>query len=278
MQKFNILIAGCGDVGCALGSILSRQHTVYGLRRSVHKLPDAIQRITADLGDPESMTHLPSVDILVYCAAPSKGAIDTYTATYIEGFRNVIDALSTAPKHIFFTSSTSVYHQDDHQWVNEQSATLPTSEKAKTMQAAEHQVLKSISPATLVRFSGIYGPDRLHLLNQVKAGKVFSSTPIQYSNRIHRDDCAGVLAHLINKVASDQPVERLYLASDGRPAPISEVMQWLAKTTESNTETTKSNRKATSKRCDNRLLVDSGYQFKYPSYIQGYQDIIHNNG
>jgi hypothetical protein len=35
-------------------------------------------------------------------------------------------------------------------------------------------------------------------------------------------------------------------------------------------------RRAGSKRCSNRRLVDLGYKFKYPSYREGYQAIIGN--
>ncbi len=274
MKKFSILIAGCGEVGCALAVTLAQLHKVYGLRRSTDKLPPAILPIAADLLAPQTMLELPNVDILVYCAAPSFATDEIYAQTYIDGLRNVLDALEKPPAHIIFTSSTSVYHQDDHQWINERSATLPTSKRAKIMLVAERQVLDSGGAATVVRFSGIYGSQRLQLLNQVRAGKVFSASPVQYSNRIHLDDCAAVLAHLITKLAKQESIEPLYLASDHLPSPISEVMSWLATATNTQVEEVASNRKTSSKRCDNSLLLDSGYLFIYPDFKTGYQKII----
>ncbi|EPJ47420.1 MAG: hypothetical protein OFPII_13070 [Osedax symbiont Rs1] len=274
MQKFSILIAGCGEVGCALAVTLAQQHRVYGLRRSTEQLPPAILPIAADLLMPQTMQVLPSADILVYCAAPSFTTEEIYTQTYVDGLRNVLDALEKPPAHIFFTSSTGVYHQDDHQWINERSITLPTTKRAKIMLAAERQVLASGSAATVVRFSGIYGAQRLHLLNQVRSGKVFCASPVQYSNRIHLDDCAAVLAHLINKLANLESIAPLYLASDHLPSPISEVMSWLATATNTQVEEVASSRKTSSKRCDNSLLLDSGYRFIYPDFKAGYQKII----
>ncbi|MCJ8338381.1 MAG: SDR family oxidoreductase [Pseudomonadales bacterium] len=274
MEKYRILIAGCGDVGSALGVLLARRHCVYGLRRSTDKLPQQLLPISADLSDPGTLQDLPAIDILVYCAAPRRGDSGAYTATYLQGYRNLLAALPQTPVHVFFTSSTSVYAQNEHQWVDEQSATTSSSEKAQIMLAAEHQVLASPCGATVVRFSGIYGPQRLHLLNQVLAGKALLAKPLQYSNRIHRDDCAGVLEHLINTVAKGDCIAPMYLASDCKPTPISEVMDWLARQTRTEVHKLKSVRSIPSKRCDNSLLIACGYQFKYADYRAGYQEII----
>ena len=48
---------------------------------------------------------------------------------------------------------------------------------------------------------------------------------LRYTNRIHRDDCAGVLRHLM-RLSSP---ETLYLATDNEPADQTEVFRWLAK-------------------------------------------------
>ncbi|EPJ48585.1 MAG: NAD-dependent epimerase/dehydratase [Osedax symbiont Rs2] len=274
MEKYRILIAGCGDVGSTLGKLLATEHRVYGLRRTINKLPAQLHPIAADLSDLSSLKNLPAIDILVYCAAPRRGASGVYTQTYLDGYRNLLAALPETPAHVFFTSSTSVYAQSEHQWIDERSSASADSEKAQIMRAAELQVLASDCPATVVRFSGIYGPQRLHLLNQVLAGKSLLSDPVQYSNRIHRDDCAAVLEHLINLVAKGNSIAPLYLASDCLPSPISEVMDWLASQTNSPVEKLKSTRSTTSKRCDNSLLLATGYQFKYPDYLCGYAEII----
>jgi len=274
MEKYRILIAGCGDVGGALGELLSREHLVYGLRRRTSQLPSQLQPIEADLSDPCTLINLPAIDILVYCAAPRRGVSGVYTQTYLDGYQNLLAALPKMPSHVFFTSSTSVYAQAEHQWVDEQSPAIADSEKAQIMRAAEHQVLASPCPATVVRFSGIYGPQRLHLFNQVLAGKALLADPLQYSNRIHRDDCAGVLKHLINLVAQGNSIAPVYLASDCSPSPISDVMDWLAGETGTAVEKLKSLRSTTSKRCDNSLLLKSGYQFIYPDYRTGYRQII----
>ncbi len=270
MTPLRILIAGCGDVGIALGKLLVTQgHTVFGLRRTIDQLPDSIQGIAADLCNKDTLSNLPSIDVLVYCAAAGGGGIQGYTDTYLSGLDNILAALTKPLKHIFFTSSTSVYGQKDHSWVDEQSPTAPDSETGRIMLAAEQLALR-YENATVVRFSGIYGPGRNHLLNTVKEGIVAPALPIHHSNRIHRDDCAGVLSFLIEKLCTDQPIKSIYLASDHAPTPISEVMHWMAQQLKVEITEEREIRRGGSKRCNSQLIQSEGFRFKYPDYQAGY--------
>lgn len=270
-----ILIAGCGDVGTALGQQLSAQgHQVYGLKRTINQLPDSIQGIRADLSKPETLQQLPAVDILVFSAAANEASEAGYRTVYLEGLQSLIKALPQPPKHVFFTSSTAVYHQDDHDWVNEQSPCEPQRYNGQVMLDAENWLLSQSTPATTVRFSGIYGPGRNRLLKMVSSGKGAAARPQSYSNRIHRDDCVGVLNHLIQRVLSQQPVAPIYLASDDAPVPLHQVTQWLATQLDVSIKDESLGRFAGSKRCNNQLLKETGYQFIYPSFTDGYQQLL----
>ncbi|WP_020679497.1 SDR family oxidoreductase [Marinobacterium rhizophilum] len=276
MHKQQILIAGCGDVGSTLGLALqARGHNVFGLRRTINQLPAGIQGIAGDLADPASLQgRLPPCDILVYCAAASQHDEAGYRSAYLEGLRNVLDALAQPPRLLLFTSSSGVYHQADGSWVNEQSPTHPDRFSGQIMLQAEALALNSGIDATVVRFSGIYGPGRNQLINQVRSGIAAPAQPEHYSNRIHRDDCAGVLRHLIGLYLQGTPLEPLYLASDDVPAPLHEVSQWLAAAMGLEIHTTKLMRRGGSKRCSNALIRASGYHFIYPDYRAGYSALL----
>ena len=269
MNKLRILIAGCGDVGSALGVTLATQgHHVFGLRRTINQLPDCIHAISADLADKDTLSDLPDIDILVYCAAATGRSERAYQQAYIDGFNNIYHALPQQPKHLFFTSSTGVYGQHQHEWVDEQSPTEPEQPSGQIMRQAELSVLEK-GDATVVRFSGIYGPGRNHLIERVKSGNV-AREDLHYSNRIHRDDCAGVLAHLIQRVNDNKPVDTLYLASDLSPTPIREITVWLAEQLGIETTQAVEIRRGGSKRCNSQRLQASGYQFLYPDYKTGF--------
>lgn len=283
--KTTTLIVGCGDIGIALGrELLAKEHRVIGARRHPERLAETgIEGVTVDLADPESVTALPDADIVVYVVSADRFEEDAYRAAYPQGLKAVLGTLSerdVPPRHVFFVSSTSVYAQRDGETVDEQSPTEPSGFSGVLMREAEQALIDHSLPGTVVRFSGIYGPGRDRLIRQVSEGRIAPATPPMYSNRIHRDDCAGVLVHLIDKALQDDALAPLYLASDSEPAPLNEVMTWLAKQLKVEcTETIQSPlRRRASKRCDSRLLIESGYRFRYPSFRDGYAQVLKEGG
>ncbi|MBR9884237.1 MAG: SDR family oxidoreductase [Oceanospirillales bacterium] len=271
MHTTRVLIAGCGDVGTALGLRLSAEGAeVHGLRRTINQLPKPIQPIAADLAASGPLPALPACDYLVYCAAAKSRDLDIYRAVYVDGLRRTLAALPVPPKRLFLTSSTGVYGQHDHEWVDELSPTEPDSPTGQILLESETEARNAGCPATVVRFSGIYGPDRNHLISQVRSGIQAPETPIHYSNRIHRDDCAGILTHLIRQDLLGEQLAPLYLASDDAPTPIHDVMAWLAEQTESPVTQWREVRRGGSKRCRNQRIKASGYQFIHSDYRSGY--------
>lgn len=275
MQEQRVLIAGCGDVGTRLGIKLSAQGAqVFGLRRTINQLPTGIHGIAADITDPSTLGQLPRCDWLFYTAAAGHPDPETYRRVYVEGLRHLLAALPHPPRHLFLTSSSRVYAQSEHEWVDEQSTAEPDSENGRILLASEQLALQSGLPATVVRFSGIYGPGRDRLLQQVLAGIGAPGAPLHYSNRIHSDDCAGVLEHLLRLAAEGQALQPVYLASDDAPTPIHEVMEWLAERMGVTIRRRQPIRRNGSKRCSNRLLRASGYRFIYPDFRRGYTELL----
>ena len=275
MREQRVLIAGCGDIGTRLGLTLAAEGAqVFGLRRTINQLPDGIHGIAADMADPDSLTDLPKCDYVLFTAAAKSRDPEVYHRTYVDGLRNLLAALPNTPRHLFITGSTGVYHQHEHDWVDEQSPTEPDSDTGRALLASEQLALNSGIPATVVRFSGIYGPGRTHLQRQVLAGIAAPVEPVHYSNRIHRDDCVGVLLHLLQLRQAGQSLKPMYLASDDAPAPISEVMEWLATELGVAVETRQPVRRGGSKRCSNRRLKASGYRFIHPDYRSGYRALL----
>ncbi len=278
-----ILLVGCGDIGSHLGVALAAAgHQCFGLKRNANHLPAAISPLIADVTDPDSLQNLPpKLDYLVYSVAASGFDADTYRKVYVEGLANILQALTKQairPRRILFVSSTATYHQRDGEWVDETSATEPTSFSGRSMLAAEKLLADSEFTGTSVRFSGIYGPGRERLLQWVHQGVFCSSTPPHYSNRIHRDDCVGVLQHLIERDLANQPVAELYIASDPTPSPFHEVLSWLRSamqiTTPLQSDDLAKRIRTGSKRCNSQRLQDSGYRFRYPSYREGFRERI----
>jgi nucleoside-diphosphate-sugar epimerase len=178
---------------------------------------------------------------------------------------------------MFFTSSTAVYGQIHGEWVDETSETSPEGFAGLRLLEAEELLVRGPFAATVVRMAGIYGPGRVRLINQVMRGEALCHEgERRYTNRIHRDDCAGILRHLM---ALGSP-EVVYLGADNEPADQSEVLRWLAKRLGVPMPRTEPRaavppRKTQSnKRCRNSLLLETGYRFRYPTFREGYEAIL----
>jgi nucleoside-diphosphate-sugar epimerase len=136
-------------------------------------------------------------------------------------------------------------------------------------------ILDSPFAATVVRFGGIYGPRRTSLIDRVRTGRaVYRRRPPQYTNRIHRDDCAGALRHLLRL----ESLEKLYLGVDSDPADEETVLNWLAGAMGAPTPRAAGRGEGRAvrgnKRCRNDRLLASGYAFRYPSFREGYTALL----
>ncbi len=273
-----IVIAGCGDVGTRVGLRLTAAgHEVWGLRRNPDGLPAALRPLAADLTDTASLAALPDgVDVVVYSAAAGGYRPELYRAAYVDGVANLLAVLGSRRqglRRLLLVSSTSVYGQQDGAWVDEDSPANAHGFAADCLRAGEQQVWDSPHPATVVRFGGIYGPGRTRLIDQLRSGQA-TCEPGLYTNRIHRDDCAGALAYVLT-LAAPAP---LYLGVDDEPTLQCEVMRWLARQLGVSVPAERagggSHRPRSNKRCRNARLRSAGWQPEYLCYRQGYQPLL----
>jgi nucleoside-diphosphate-sugar epimerase len=274
-----ILVAGCGKLGGDMARILSEEAKVFGLRRHPEKVPEGVAGLGADLTDPDQVRQvLPdNLDIVIYCLAPSQYDEQGYRDAYVNGLANLIGALRGQPlKRLFYISSTSVYAQNSDEWVDENSATEPARFSGQQVLAGEQLALESGLPATVVRFSGIYGHTRKRFLDAVQKGKMNPRTPAPYSNRIHEADAARAIAHLSRMALDGRPLESCYLASDCEPVRLNEAVAWVREQVDCQPPVAdaRTGGRAGSKRCNNQRLLDTGFRFEYPDYKAGYLAII----
>jgi nucleoside-diphosphate-sugar epimerase len=276
------LIAGCGYVGEALGARLAAEgHTVFGLRRRVLRQLPGIEPVEADLGVPASLAALPeALDYVFYLASPGGAEDALYRSAYVDGQRHLYEALARRgqrPRRVLFASSTAVYGQRDGEWLSEDSPTEPVDFRGRRLLEAESLLANTrFIPGVSVRFGGIYGPRRSSLIDSVRAGRAVIRAGAHYTNRIHREDCAGVLHHLMQLEAP----EPLYLGVDNEPADEAAVLRWLAGAlgapeprAAKDGLPARSERRG-SKRCRNERLLASGYRFLFPSFREGYRAIL----
>jgi len=277
----NILFIGCGDIAQRAANIVADSHQCFGLRRNPNQLPSYITPISANAADTQEMLSITSqgFDIWIATLTPAEFTKQAYKQAYLAVAQSIVETIAVLPnppKLIVWVSSTSVYGDCAGEWVDETTEANPVTFSGEILLQAE-QVIKELTCCnTIVRFSGIYGPGRTRLIDQVRSGKGRPQTPQQWSNRIHADDCGAVLAHLIDLFASGKPIEQVYLASDSQPVTQHEIRHWLAErlSVDLIDETVAT---GPARRCSNRLLLESGFSFRYPSYKQGYTALLENH-
>ncbi len=277
-----ILIAGCGYVGCELaGRLVAAGHDAWGLSRRPAGLPPGVRPVAADLADPAALRALPpSLDAIVYAAAAGGPTESHYRAAYLDGPRNLLAALAAsgqAPRRVVYVSSTGVYPQRGGSWVDEDSPAEPPDLMGQAMRDGERAVLDGPFPGTVLRLAGIYGPGRTHWIDRVKDGSARRPPPGTWTNRIHRDDAARAIAHLLALPAP----EPLYLGVDDEPAELAAVLDFLAARLgvpplppEPDGPGADPMRGRGFKRCSNRRLRASGFAPLYPTYREGYGSLL----
>lgn len=267
----HVLIAGYGDLGQELARRLRLAgYQVTGVRRNADA---GTGTISADVTQADTLQALAALkpDILVYCVAASEHSDENYRLSYVEGLRNVLAALSgVALQHIFFVSSTGVYGQQTEDWLDESTPAVATEFSGVRMLEAE-ALLQGL-PATVLRFSGIYGPGRLRMIT-------LSRTPEQWparngwTNRIHRDDGAAFIVYLISQLGVED-IAPLYVVTDKQPLPTYTLLQWLASKQGVDASAVSTPVVAGNKRLSNQRMLETGYEFLYPDYQAGYSALL----
>lgn len=279
LSKERVLIVGCGDIGRRLAQCLPQEsYDIIGLRRNPPEDESFLRYQACDVTDPAQLGEFLRQDfsVIVISMTPSERSDAGYQLAYVQTCQNLVDALqahSLQPRLLIFVSSSAVYGQVDGSWVDESSPTEPEGFSGRRLLEAESIIQKSGFANTIVRFSGIYGPNRNRLIEQVRQKQASASPHI--TNRIHADDCAGSLVHVIELNRTGQNVQPIYLATDSAPVAMIDVVTWLAQqmgvvdflSDEATNE-------RGNKRCSNQRLLDSGFVFRYPTFKEGYAAVL----
>ncbi len=272
-----ILLAGCGDIGqrtAAKFAQLPSQHQCFGLKRNAQNLPSSIRPIAGNMTDIDQLTTVlnQQFDVVIVTLTPQNFTEQAYRDSYVAGaeaLATAIEQTQSKPRLVLWVSSTSVYGNNQGAWIDESTATNPTSFSGKLLLQAERAIGGLSCAHSIVRFSGIYGPGRTRMLDQIKAGKGRPAQPEQWSNRIHSEDCAGVLAHLVELYDRGESLESVYLGTDSKPVTQHDMRRWMASQMEVQLHDEIVVQNAV-RRCSNQRLLDRGYNFIYPTYKEGY--------
>lgn len=277
----SLLWLGAGDIAYRAESLLSDLGlTSCYVSRSARREFDSADTHVADLSDYAKALSFARrrPNYVVASFSPRGRREEDYRQSYLQSLSNIVAALDQvqhAPQLLIFISSTSVYAQSEGERVDESSEAQPTRPTSMVLRECEHLLDLQNYPTCSLRYSGIYGPGRYHLLKQVVDGNMTSNT---WTNRIHVDDCARVVTFLVTRALGCESIPAVLLASDDAPVPSTLLRLWLAEQMRVDTEGVAFNEedkmRLGGKRCNNSLLKALGFEFAYPDYRSGFLDII----
>lgn len=271
------LVVGCGYLGQRVAAKWAEAgDEVFALTRSEERAAAFRDRgwqpIVADVMHPETLKTLPEVEVLLYAVGFDRSSGLSQRAIYVEGLTNVLDAVADRVGRLLYVSSTSVYGQNQGEWIDETSPCEPTKENGRICREAEQVVERFPNHHNIFRLAGIYGPGRLlRRLADLKAGQPISGDPEGWLNLIHVDDAGQVLLAAEHRAKSGA----VYLVSDNQPIRRREYYAQLAQLAgvdlpPFDAGSQPRHADGLGKRCSNRKIrEDLGVELLYPSIEQG---------
>jgi len=285
----HLVIFGAGYVGTEVArQAVARGMRVTALTRNAEKAGAlrvlGVETMVADLdgahwhGNPALAG---GADFALNCVSSGGGGADGYRRSYVEGMRSVLAWAKRVPMGtMVYTSSTSVYPQDGGVRVDETAPTDGAGESGKILLEAEALLRAWSGRGFVLRLAGIYGPQRHHLLDQLREGAgVVAGRGDHHLNLIHRDDIAGTVW-----AAFAAPAETsggIFNVADDGAVPKAEVLNWLAARL-GVPEPVFSGAPATGRRAvtPDRVVANDkikqvlGWRPRYPTFREGYRAIL----
>ena len=202
--------------------------------------------------------------------------------------KNFKDSLKTVKaKWITYLSATSVYGDHNGEWVNEKSETKPSTLNGKNRLKAENDwrvfSKENNLPLQIFRLSGIYSKQN-NILKRLKTGQAkIIKKEKHFFSRIHVEDIANILFISLKKfktneifnISDDQPTSQEEVAIYGalllkmnkpNPLKIEDLEEGMLK------DFYKESKKVDNKKIKNFF----NYQFIYPSYKEGLDNIVND--
>ena len=231
--------------------------------------------------DKNFISKLEEADHILISIAPVNG-VDIVVKNFQDYFK------PSKLKSITYLSATSVYGDHGGEWVNENSETRPTSPNGIERLKAEEQWMKVsekfVLPFQIFRLSGIYS-NQYNILTRLKSGEAkIVNKKNHFFSRIHVEDIANILSSSLSQLK----INEVYNISDDKPASAEEVAMYGVKLLGVNKPKTieikeieskmLKNFYKDSKKVDNKKMKKYfNYKLKFPTYVEGLNDIFNNS-
>lgn len=281
MQRKKVLWLGWGRLARLAETELEKLVELYSVaRRPTEREQHICADISTESGVQEALACKP--EVIIFTMSPDLRGEEAYRQSYLQPMQTVLQVLhkqGLSPL-VLCVSSSSVWGSEQGPVLSELVEAKPEKPTAKVLLEMEQQLRQSGLGHCIVRFSGIYGDHRFHLIRQVEAAK---PGVLRWTNRIHEQDAAAVLVFLVKRKLSASYVPSLLVASDMRPCLSSEIQAYIAEAlgfgeasinAVAESKQLRAQGELKERRIDNSLLCSLAYDFRYKSYRDAYDVIL----
>ena len=289
MININVFCFGFGQVAKNfIGKIksenfkinLSTTSTSETCQKSINSVDYKSYFLNHESYDDNLIKKLKEADHILISIPPIKG-VDLV----LKNFSKIIEECK--PKWITYLSATSVYGDHKGEWVSEESITKPTSLNGVARLEAEKswlslKIYKNM-PVQIFRLSGIYSNES-NILVRLKSGKVnLINKPKIFFSRIHVEDIGNTLFKSLSNFKSGE----IYNISDDKPSTSEELTLYAAKllnmdkpkiieVEDIESEMLKNFYKNSKKVSNKKMKSSFKYDLKFPTYVEGLNNIRDN--
>lgn len=277
IKNKKLLVIGCGKLGQKLGLLAKKiPLDLLGFKRK--KITSTNIRIEQqDIFDKSffDKVKIHSPDFILYSLSADEQSEKSYRRNYVEGLKQVIKSIKYINnfQHLFFVSSTSVYGDNNDQFIDEFSETSPKNFRGTILLEAENLLNTVKFNSTILRLSGIYGSGRNYM---IKLSQDAESWPKfdRWTNRINEDDAANFIIFLLNQCLQGEIPEKLYLLTDKEPVTLFRLLNWIRQNLNLKNKINITSDPILGKRLRSSIIPSLKFEYKYPTYKQGYKELI----
>ncbi len=274
-----LLILGAGFSGQHIAALARELGIKVICSRRSNEKPGADCVFNSSTQTVPSKSTLNNVTHLLSCIPPNADGEDPVLLSLKKQIENM------PLRWVGYLSTTGVYGDCKGKWVDESYIPKPGLSRSKRRLACEKAWQNSGLPVQILRLPGIYGPGRSAIENIKKGNSKMINKPGQVFSRIHIDDIAGAIFHLINLAENGQKPNIINVA-DNLPSTNIDVMRFAASLLNTSLppveqfETAANNMSPMAlsfwqenRRVSNQMLCkELGYSLLHPDYKSGLKD------
>ncbi|MGA8882126.1 MAG: NAD(P)H-binding protein [Acinetobacter sp.] len=215
------------------------------------------------------LSELAPIDAVYVLLSPESSAVEAYQRTFVDSIAPVVHALKNHPvKKVIVVSSSRVYGENAGERIDDETPPQPGDAQGQVLLNMETLWQQAYpSQCVIVRPAGIYGTSVARMIKLAETSKTYPK--LHWSNRIHIEDLAAFLAHLLHV----EQAEKSYLCSNSQPLPLHEIIQWFQRQLHV-PELALESMSETGKRIYASRMQQMGFELQHPNCFDDYLALL----